>query len=131
VRSPSEVVDAAYELLSFEPGREPDWPRFSECFHPRAILALRVFPDDTDISVLSLQEYARAQMADGLKEKGYSETPQTRDIEVTGSVATIMQHFTMNFADRAPVPAIDIFSLIHLGRRWQIVAVVSDITQSN
>jgi hypothetical protein len=70
-------------------------------------------------------------MADGLKEKGYSETPQTRDIEVTGSVATIMQHFTMNFADRAPVPAIDIFSLIHLGRRWQIVAVVSDITQSN
>jgi hypothetical protein len=42
VGSPSEVVDAAYELLSFEPGQEPDWAGFNECFHGRAILALRV-----------------------------------------------------------------------------------------
>ena len=128
VRSAGEVVDAAYELLSFAPGQEPDWPGFRQCFHPRAILALRVFPGDADISVLSLAEYARAQLREGLKEAGYTETPRDRDIEITGSVATVRQHFTMNFAGRPPVPAIDIFSLIQLAGRWQIISVVSDMT---
>jgi Putative lumazine-binding len=128
VRSPGEVVDAAYELLSFEPGQQPDWPGFRRCFHAQAILALRVFPGDPAISVLSLAEYARAQLRDGLKEAGYTEAPQARDVEITGSVATIRQYFTMNFAGRPPVPAIDIFSLIQLEDRWQIISVVSDMT---
>jgi len=128
VRSAAEVVDAAYELLSFEPGQEPDWPGFRQCFHSRAILALRVFPGDADISVLNLAEYARAQLREGLKEAGYTETPQAREVEITGSVATIRQHFTMNFAGRPPVPAIDIFALIQLADRWQIISVVSDMT---
>jgi hypothetical protein len=128
VRSAGEVVDAAYELLSFEPGQEPDWPGFRECFHPRAILALRVFPGDAGISVLSLAEYARAQLRAGLKEAGYTETPQARETEIIGSVAAIRQHFTMNFAGRPPVPAIDIFALIQLAGRWQIISVVSDMT---
>ena len=127
MKSPGDVVDAAYELLSFEPGQEPDWAGFSECFHPRAVLALRVFPDDPDIRVLSLPEYAQVQMRDGLKEAGYTETPQARDVDVTGSVAAVRQHFTMNFANRAPVGAIDIFSLICRDGRWQIVSVVSDV----
>ncbi|HEY7145444.1 MAG TPA: nuclear transport factor 2 family protein [Streptosporangiaceae bacterium] len=126
-RSPGEVVDAAYELLSFEPGGEPDWAGFRQCFHERAILALRVFPGDPAISVLSLAEYARAQLREGLREEGYTELPQARDIDITGSVATIRQHFTMNFARRDPVPAIDIFALIRLDDRWQIVSVVSDL----
>ncbi len=127
-RSAAEIVDAAYELLSFEPGQEPDWPGFRRCFHSRAVLALRVFPGDADISVLSLAEYAQAQLREGLKEEGYTETPQSREVQVTGSVATVSQHFTMNFAGRAPVPAIDVFALIRLDGRWQIVSVVSDLT---
>jgi hypothetical protein len=128
VRSPGDVVDAAYELLSFEPGQEPDWPGFRECFHSRAILALRVFPGDADIRVLSLAQYAQAQMREGLSAEGYTETPQDRDTEITGSVAAIRQRFTMNFAGRAPVAAVDIFSLIWLDDRWQIICVVSDMS---
>lgn len=129
-QSPSSTVDAAYELLSFDPGREPDWDGFRSCFHPRALLALRVFPEDPSISVMSLREYARAQMRDGLKEEGYTEVPGQRDVDIVGAVATVRQHFTMNFAGRPPVAAIDVFSLIHLAGRWQIVSVVSDMTQN-
>jgi hypothetical protein len=96
--SPVQAVDAAYELLSFDPGREPDWAGFRSCFHPRALLALRVFPEDAAISVMDLREYARAQMRVGLKEEGYTEVPGHRDVDIIGSVATIRQHFTMNFA---------------------------------
>jgi len=126
--SPGQAVDAAYELLSFDPGQEPDWPGFRSCFHPRALLALRVFPEDAAISVMDLREYARAQMRVGLKEEGYTEVPGHRDVDIIGSVATIRQHFTMNFAGRPPVPAIDVFSLVNVGGRWQIVSVVSDMT---
>lgn len=125
---PAEVVDVAYELLSFEPGQEPDWAGFGRCFHPRALLALRVFPGDPDISVLDLREYAAAQMREGLAEEGYTETPGERATEIVGSVATIRQHFAMNFAGRPPVPAIDVFSLVWLEGRWQIISVVSDMT---
>lgn len=126
--SPGETVDAAYELLSFDPGQEPDWAGFRSCFHPRALLALRVFPEDAAISVLDLHEYARAQMREGLKEEGYTEVPDRRDVDIIGSVATVRQHFTMNFAGRPPVPAIDVFSLVKVGGRWRIISVVSDMT---
>lgn len=126
---PGSTVDAAYELLSFDPGQEPDWAGFRSCFHPRALLALRVFPEDPAISVMSLRQYARAQMREGLKEEGYTEVPGHRDVDIVGSVATIRQHFTMNFAGRPPVTAIDVFALVHIGGRWQIVSVVSDMTK--
>jgi Putative lumazine-binding len=127
---PGETVDAAYDLLSFDPGQEPDWAGFRSCFHPRALLALRVFPEDAAISVMDLREYARAQMREGLKEEGYTEVPGHRDVDIIGSVATVRQRFTMNFAGRPPAAAIDVFSLIHLAGRWQIVSVVSDVTES-
>jgi hypothetical protein len=47
---------------------------------------------------------------------------------VVGSIATLRQHFTMNFAGRSPVAAIDAFSLARLDGRWKIVSVVSDVT---
>lgn len=126
--SPGETVDAAYELLSFDPGQEPDWAGFGSCFHPRALLALRVFPEDAAISVMDLHEYSRAQMREGLREEGYTEVPGDRDVDIIGSVATVRQHFTMNFAGREPAPAIDVFSLVNVDGRWQIVSVVSDMT---
>jgi hypothetical protein len=122
-----EVVDRAYELLAFEPGAAPDWDRFDELFVQGALLALRVFPDDDEISVLALRNYHAAQMQHGLGEEGYSETPNERRLDVVGDIATVRQSFTMNFANRRPVEAIDVFSLARTAGRWRIVSVVSDL----
>jgi hypothetical protein len=122
-----EVVDRAYELLAFEAGAAPDWDRFDELFVPGALLALRVFPDDDEISVLGLRNYHAAQMQHGLGEEGYSETPNERRLDVVGDIATVRQTFTMNFANRRPVEAIDVFSLARTAGHWRIVSVVSDL----
>ena len=120
------VIDSAYRSLAFDPGAEPDWQAFTSPFDDRAVLALRVFPQDAQVRVLDLAEYAQAQMGNGLKEQGYSEEPGQGTIEVFGDVALVRQFFTMVFVDRR-VSAIDVFSLARIDGAWRIVAVVSDL----
>jgi hypothetical protein len=91
------------------------------------VLALRVFPQDPGVSVLGLLDYAGAQRQDGLGEEGYSETPGERTTEIVGDVAVVRQQFTMDFAGRPPVQAVDMFSPARTARGWLIVAVVSDV----
>ena len=120
------VLDEAYATLEFSPGSEPDWNRFMAVFDPHAVLALRVFPNDPDISVLTLAEYSTAQMRNGLSDEGYSETPGALSLEVVGDVAVARQEFTMNFA-HGSVGAVDVFSLVRVAGTWRVVAVVSDV----
>jgi hypothetical protein len=125
------LVDLAYDALAFRPGDAPDWERFNSVFAPSAVLALRLFPDDRTISVLNLTEYAVAQLQHGLKEQGYSETPGARWVEVVGDVATVRQEFTMNFSDKPPVDALDLFSLVRVNGVWRVVSVLSDLLTSS
>jgi len=123
------VVERAYDALEFDPGSEPDWALFDSAFAPEAILALRVFPEDPQISIMGLRAYAESQMRHGLGEQGYSETPGAGYTQVYGDVAVVRQSFTMNFADRS-VDAIDVFSLVRVHGEWKVVAVVSDTVDS-
>jgi hypothetical protein len=122
------VLERAYEALDFEPGSEPDWTRFNSAFAPEAILALRVFPEDEEVSVLTLRDYAREQLRNHLGDHGYSETPGARQLEIVGDIAWVRQEFTMNFADREPVEAIDVFTLACRQGQWRVVAVGSDLS---
>lgn len=124
------TIARAYETLAFDPGDEPDWASFASAFHARAVLALRVFPEDPGVRVLDLAGYAQAQMANGLKEQGYSEEQGQGTIEVFGDVAVAHQPFTMVFVDRS-VPAIDVFSLARIDGTWRIVSVISDLESPN
>ncbi|MEC3952416.1 hypothetical protein VMT65_05150 [Nocardia sp. CDC153] len=123
------VVDEAYRALAFDPGGAPEWDRFHAAFVPEALLALRVFPQDTAIRVLTLDRYAAAQLENELGAQGYGETPGRREVTLVGDVAAVRQEFTMNFADR-DVPAVDLFLLARVGAVWRIVAVASDMTHN-
>jgi|APSaa5957512535_1039671.scaffolds.fasta_scaffold201167_1 hypothetical protein len=122
-----QLIERAYDALEFEPDSNPDWDEFAAVFEERCVLALRVFPQDEHIRVLSLQEYMKAQMENDLGDQGYSETPGERSVYMCGDVARVEQMFTMNFALQDPVLAIDIFSLIRNNKTWKIVSVVSDM----
>jgi hypothetical protein len=127
---PTDAVDAAYELISFSPGDAPRWEDFQQLFVDEAVLALRVFPSDPVISVLSLAQYAESQMRHNLQEEGYSETPGERVVDIVGEVATVRQAFTMNFAGSPPIEAVDTFSLAYTAAGWKIVSVISDLTDA-
>lgn len=120
------VVDAAYAALAFDPGSQPDWNSFAAVFDDRALLALRVFPEDDLASVMDLREYAESQMRHELGAQGYSETPGARVIDMVGDVASVRQEFSMNFADRT-VEAVDFFLLVRRQHGWRIVSVASDM----
>ncbi len=125
--SPEEVVDRAYELISFAAGGEPAWPEFRALFTEPNALALRVFPGDPAITVMDLDGYVVHQMRDGLSEEGYSEIPGERTTTVVGDAAVVLQQFEMQFKDRRPVPAFDGFSLVRIEGEWKIASIISDM----
>lgn len=124
------LIDRAYDALEFKPGDTPDWNRFASVFTDNCILALRVFPDDDDVRVLSLEGYMKAQLEQELQRKGYSETPGKRELSICGDIAWVEQDFTMNFSEQHKVPAKDVFSLVRTGREWKVVSVISDMTNN-
>jgi hypothetical protein len=123
-----ETVEKAYAILEFEPGGHPDWDNGDALYSPLAVLALRVFPDDPTVSVMTWANYKHAQMAHHLDAHGYSETPGERVVHIVGDIASVQQHFTMNFRHRPPAAAVDIFGIVRHNGTWQIVSVLSDIT---
>lgn len=128
-QDPAEIIDRCYELISFAAQSEPDWPNFRALFAEKAVLALRVFPGDPAISVMTLDEYCIRQMREGLKETGYAETALDRNIRVFGDVAVATVDFQMHFGNEPPVPAIDVFLLARRGGRWLIVSIIGEVTK--
>lgn len=129
LRGPSDVVDRCYELISFAAQSEPRWAEFRTLFAEKAVLALRVFPEDPAVSVMTLDEYCARQVREGMKDSGYSETVLDRDVKTIGDVAAATVRFEMRFGGAAPVKAIDVFQLARLDGSWRIVCIVSDMAR--
>lgn len=127
VASPEALVEAAYRYISFAAGGEPRWDAFRNLFAPRAVLALRVFPEDKSVTVMTLEEYIRIQMREGLKESGYTERPVGREVKQTKDIAEILVRFQMFFGETKAVDALDIFQACRINDRWYIVSILSEI----
>lgn len=125
--SPKTLVDAAYDLVSFEPGSEPAWDAFRGLFLPQAILTLRVFPDDEAITIMDLDAYMEKQIREGMKEEGYTETPLRRSELVIRDTAEVRVLFAMQYGDTEPHTAIDFFQLVRLEGSWHIASISSDV----
>jgi hypothetical protein len=123
------IIEACYDDVTFEPGGGPSWERFRSLFLPEALLTLRLFPGDPEITVMDLDTYMVRQMREGMKEAGYSETIVHRRDLVYRNIAETRVIFHMKFGDTAPYTALNIFQLIHKGGRWWIVSVTSDILE--
>jgi hypothetical protein len=129
--SPEEVVDRSYELISFAAGGEPAWTEFRALFTELSVLALRVFPSDPTVTVMSLDDYVMHQMRDGLSDEGYSETPGERTTTVVGDAAVVLQQFFIQYRDHPPVPAFDGYSLVRVEGAWKIASIVSDMVHQS
>lgn len=124
--SPATLVDACYNLISFQPGSKPVWDQFCALFQPQAVLALRVFPDDDAITVMDLDAYMIKQMRADMEEAGYSETLLRRTEFIFHDIAQVRVLFEMKFGVAERHTAIDVFSLIRLENYWYITSIVSD-----
>ena len=118
-----------YRLISFPAGSLPGWGRFKSLFVAKAVLTLRVFPGDETMSVMDLDEYATRQIRDGMKEEGYSETVIKQEWFGFGDVRETRVIFHMQFGDRQPTTAFDIFQLVKLEGRWWITSIMGEIPE--
>ncbi len=125
--APEEVVDRAYELISFAAGGEPAWAEFRRLFTEPCVLALRVFPNDDSITVMDLDAYVVHQMREGLSEEGYEEIPGERKTSVVGDAAFVDQQFFIKYRDQKPVAAFDGFSMVRIDGEWKITSIISDM----
>ena len=125
--NPTALVDACYDLISFEPGSEPAWDDFRALFLPQAILTLRVFPDDEAITVMDLDAYMEKQIREGMKEEGYTETLLHRSELVFRDTAEVRVLFAMQYGDTEPYNAVDFFQLVRLKGRWFVASISSDV----
>ena len=127
VESREAIVAEAYRLISFEPESGPDWKRFNALFTPGAVLALRVFPEDDEVSVMNLREYAVKLMRKGMRESGYREKQVRTDWFEFGDIAEARVIFEIQFGDESPIRALDVFQLVRKDRRWWIVSIIAEI----
>jgi hypothetical protein len=125
--NPEALVDAAYELISFGPGSDPSWKAFRRLFADPCVLALRLFPDDPSVSVLSLDDYMRKQVREGMRDEGYVERPLERDFSRTGDIAAATVRFEMVFGTDQKYLGIDQFQMIKREGRWWIVSISGEI----
>jgi len=127
VESPEAIVDAIYELISFGPGGDPAWRAFRGLFAEQCVLALRLFPGDPAISILSLDDYVRKQVREDMKEEGYAERPLERSFSRTGDIASATVRFEMLFGAGETYLGLDQFQMVRREGRWWIVAVTGEI----
>ncbi len=130
VESREAIVAEAYRLISFEPESGPDWKRFNALFAERAVLALRVFPEDESVSVMNLDEYAVTLMRKGMREEGYTETQVQTDWFEFGEIAEARVIFEIRFGDDDPITALDVFQLVRREGRWWIVSIIAEIPRA-
>ena len=127
VESRDAIITEAYRLISFEPESGPDWKRFNALFTDRAVLALRVFPEDEEISVMNLEEYAIKLMRKGMREDGYAERQIRTEWFEFGDIAEARVIFEIRFGDERPIEALDIFQLVRRSGRWWIASIIAEI----
>ena len=126
IKKINKLIKESYVAVCFTKDELPDWKSFCKCYYPRAHFAIRVFPEDEQIQVLSLKEYMDAQVGESNAD-GYTEVPLESKIEVFGNVAYVKQSFSMERVGLKPIKMIDIFSLAKISDEWKIISVVSDL----
>jgi hypothetical protein len=127
--TPKAVVERAYELISFGPGGEPGWATFRALFTEPAVLALRVFPGDLEITVMDLDTYEAVQVTASMKAEGYDEKPVHATYRETGDICEARVRFQMVFGPDRIHDALDVFQLVRCGGEWRIASIVSEILE--
>jgi len=131
LKTPEQVVDKLYNLVSFDPGQDVNWDHVRSLFIKDAIIVLRTKRDETTIFSLDgfvndfIQFIERAQA----KKTGFTEKIIREKTVIMGDMAHILVLYEAYIpgSTRPPQRGVDSFSLINKDNRWWIVSVTNEI----
>jgi hypothetical protein len=129
--TPEGLVEAIYEMVTFEAGTIPDWDAVRSTFLPEAIVVL--FASRTNARLMSVDgfilDWYKFLEESPVKETGFSETIVRMETTTFNGTSNIWVLYESHIpgSGRQPRPGVDNFSLVKKDGRWWIASIVNDI----
>jgi hypothetical protein len=138
-REPSEVsgedkvaidalIEALYEVISFDEGGEPDWQRMQALFSRHARIT-RITPEGTDyLDLGGFQELAKETFDLGVYTR-FHEVEVLRDERRFGGLAHVLSAYETRHAPTAAEPfarGVNSLQLIREGEGWKVLSLFWD-----
>jgi len=122
------LIKALYEVISFDEGGEPDWPRMESLFSRHARIT-RVTPDGTDyLDVGGFQELAKESFDLGVYTR-FFEIEVQRDERRFGALAHVLSAYETRHAPSASEPfarGVNSLQLIREDDSWKVLSLFWD-----
>lgn len=130
--TPAGLVEALYDMASFDAGPEPDWNMFRDAFledavivfSPRGATPMRVMSVDAFI-----QDWRDFFRDAALETRGFYETIAAMKVDEFGGLAHVWVIFEPRIGEGAParqLRGLDSIELSFDGTRWWIAAITTD-----
>ena len=125
------VVEELYELVTFSPGKTPDWERVRDLFVDEAVIIIRT--GLTEMSVFTVDGFVGDFVSfierTNVEETGFIERIVRTKPLVFGDIAHILVLYEAEIpgSPRGPQQGVDSFQLIRKDDRWWIASVVNEI----
>ncbi len=122
------LINALYEVISFDERGEPDWPRMQSLFSRHARIT-RITPDGTDyLDVRSFQELAKESFELGVYTRFY-EIEVLRDERRFGGLAHVLSAYETRHSPDAIEPfarGVNSLQLIKEEETWKVLSLFWD-----
>jgi hypothetical protein len=125
------VVNALYEMVTFDPGATPEWDQVRALFLDEAVIVLRT--SHTETTVFSVEGFIEDFVAfierANAERTGFSERIIRTKSLVFGDIAHILVLYEAEIpgSPRGPQQGVDSFQLVRKNGRWWIASVVNEI----
>ena len=129
--TPEGVINAIYDMVTFEAGTVPDWDAVRSTFLPEAIVVL--YASRTNARLMSVDgfilDWYKFLDESPVKETGFSETILRMETTVFNGTANawVLYESHIPGSGRQPRPGVDNFSLVEKDGRWWIASITNDI----
>ena len=131
-QTPEGLIRALYEMVSFDPGPEPDWEMFRDVFLEDALIVFSprgerpMRPMSIDGFIQDWRDFFRdAELTD----KGFYETIAAIEVTEFGGLAHAFVIFEPRIGKEPParqVRGLDSIELAFDGERWWVAAITTD-----
>jgi hypothetical protein len=136
-KTPEGLIRALYDMVSFDPGPEPDWEMFRDVFLEDAIIVFSprgsrpMRPMSVDGFIKDWQEFFRDSE---LTDKGFYETIAGLEVTEFGGLAHAFVIFEPRIGKEVPaqqIRGLDSVELSWDGERWWVAAITTDFESAD